>query len=125
MEGNIGSGKSDLLAFLGDGGLGFEVVMEPVERWRDVGGHNIFEKMYRDPVRWSALFQQLVQITLLKNHQGWSEGTKVMERSLFSSQYVFTKNLLDTNKMEDAEFRVAEEGFNFMTGCPDLNVPAG
>lgn len=124
MEGNIGSGKSALLAFLGDGGLGMEVVTEPVEEWRNVGGHNVFERMYGDPERWSALFQQLVQVTILGNHQKKTEGVKVMERSLFSSQHVFAQNLRNTNKMADMEFQVAKKCFDFMAGCPDLDVRA-
>ena len=54
VEGNIGSGKSTYLkhftkeAKLSDN---VEVVMEPVEKWRNLNTHNLLQMMYEDPCR--------------------------------------------------------------------------
>ena len=58
VEGNIGSGKSlflDIMSTL----PGVEVYQEPVDLWRDVGGVNLFEKMVKEPQRWTTTFQLL------------------------------------------------------------------
>jgi len=54
VEGNIGSGKSTYLkhftkeAKISDN---VEVVMEPVEKWRNLNTHNLLQMMYEDPCR--------------------------------------------------------------------------
>ena len=54
VEGNIGSGKSTYLrhftkeAKFSDN---VEVVMEPVEKWRNLNTHNLLQMMYEDPCR--------------------------------------------------------------------------
>ena len=52
VEGNIGSGKSTMLQFYSE----IEDVQlhpEPVEKWQNLNGHNLLEKLYSDPMRWS------------------------------------------------------------------------
>ncbi len=52
VEGNIGSGKSTMLQFyseLDD----VQLHPEPVEKWQNLHGHNLLEKLYTDPKRWS------------------------------------------------------------------------
>jgi len=56
VEGNIGSGKSTFLDHyrnLSD----FAVFQEPVDKWRDLDGHNLLQLMYTDPSRHSYTFQ--------------------------------------------------------------------
>ena len=56
VEGNIGSGKSTYLQhFSGSRHQDkVEVVMEPVEKWRNLNSHNLLQMMYEDPSRsWS------------------------------------------------------------------------
>ena len=56
VEGNIGSGKTTYLQhFSGSRHQDkVEVVMEPVEKWRNLNSHNLLQMMYEDPSRsWS------------------------------------------------------------------------
>lgn len=56
---------------------------EPVELWRNLEGHNLLEKLYEDPQRWSFLFQSYVQLTRLNIHlQHTTNPVKMIERSL-------------------------------------------
>ena len=67
VEGNIGSGKTTFLDHFMKNEM-VEVVTEPVEEWRNVGGHNLLQLMYENPSRWSHMFQSYVQLTMTKNH---------------------------------------------------------
>ena len=67
VEGNIGSGKTTFLDHFMKKDM-VEVVTEPVEEWRNVGGHNLLQLMYENPSRWSHMFQSYVQLTMTKNH---------------------------------------------------------
>ena len=67
VEGNIGSGKTTFLEHFSAKDI-VEVVTEPVEEWRNVGGHNLLQLMYENPSRWSHIFQSYVQLTMTKNH---------------------------------------------------------
>ena len=54
VEGNIGSGKSTYLRHFTKEvkfSDNVEVVMEPVEKWRNLNTHNLLQMMYEDPCR--------------------------------------------------------------------------
>ena len=57
VEGNIGSGKSTFLEHFEKYSSQVELLPEPVESWRNLGGHNLLQQMYEEPGRWSFLFQ--------------------------------------------------------------------
>ena len=99
VEGNIGSGKSTFLDHyrnLSD----FAVFQEPVDKWRDLDGHNLLELMYTDPRRHSYTFQSFVQLTMAQLHAAkTNKRIKMIERSLWSARYVFAENLLRSQKM--------------------------
>jgi len=125
VEGNIGSGKSTFLDHyrnLSD----FAVFQEPVEKWRDLDGHNLLQLMYTDPSRHSYTFQSFVQLTMAQLHTAkTNRRIKIMERSLWSARYVFAENLLRSQKMAPSEFEVLKAWFEFLRGCPkevDLSV---
>lgn len=125
VEGNIGSGKSTFLDHyrnLSD----FAVYQEPVEKWRDLDGHNLLQLMYTDPDRHSYTFQSFVQLTMAQLHTAkTNKRIKIMERSLWSARYVFAENLLRSKKMAPSEFEVLKAWFEFLKGCPnevDLSV---
>ena len=116
VEGNIGSGKTTFLEILRKNEM-LQVITEPVEEWRNIGGHNLLKLSYENPTRWSYLFHSLVQLTMTKNHLLKIPSTKqikIMERSLFSNRYCFTKLLHDTGKLLDSEFVVLCEWFDFI-----------
>ena len=82
VEGNIGSGKTTFLQpFIQNSNI--EVCPEPVEKWRNLQGHNLLQKMYEDPSRWSMLLQTYIQLTMVQLHnQPCQKPVKMMERSL-------------------------------------------
>lgn len=42
----------------------FQIWKEPVNKWRNVHGHNLLALFYEDPERWSMLLQSYVQLTI-------------------------------------------------------------
>ena len=70
VEGNIGCGKTTFLSIFQKNSSSLSkkplVVTEPIHRWRDVGGVNIFQLMVDDPKRWSFAFQSFVQLTMVQ-----------------------------------------------------------
>ena len=89
VEGNIGSGKTTFLQpFLQNPNI--EVCPEPVEKWRNLQGHNLLQKMYQDPSRWSMLLQTYIQLTMVQLHnQPCQRPVKIMERSLLRRAFEF------------------------------------
>ena len=83
VEGNIGSGKTTFLqSFKKHEGL-VHVYPEPVDKWRNLQGHNLLEKMYQDPKRNSLLLQTYIQLTMAQEHiKPCPAPIKIMERSL-------------------------------------------
>uniref|UniRef100_A0A1I8IKW6 DNK domain-containing protein n=1 Tax=Macrostomum lignano TaxID=282301 RepID=A0A1I8IKW6_9PLAT len=74
LEGNIGSGKTSLVAELkrriNNSSLEpLKFVDEPVEKWTDFNGINLLQLMYSDPIRWSNLFQAYVMLTMVDGHR--------------------------------------------------------
>ena len=65
VEGNVGSGKSTFLDIMSSL-PGVEVYQEPVDLWRNVGGVNLFEKMVKEPHRWTTAFQLFSSKTRFK-----------------------------------------------------------
>jgi len=149
VEGNIGSGKTTFLNHFSKF-KDVEVLQEPVEKWRDVQGHNllvivIFNNnmtiyfslshvmykcvviiqglLYDDPNRWSLAFQTHVQLTMLDHHTKDSKASvKLMERSLYSGRYCFVENLHQSGLMEAAEHAVLSEWFKWIVSNAEVGV---
>ena len=83
VEGNIGAGKTTFLQpFLKHENI-VQVCTEPVEKWRNLQGHNLLQKMYEDPKRWSFELQSYIQLTMVQEHMKPCDvPVKMMERSL-------------------------------------------
>ena len=83
VEGNIGAGKTTFLEPFKKHESLVQVCTEPVDKWRDLQGHNLLQKMYEDPKRWSFELQSYIQLTMVKEHmKPCSVPVKMMERSL-------------------------------------------
>lgn len=124
VEGNIGSGKTTFLENFRDRDNTIDIIAEPVDKWRNCKGHNLLEKMYSDPKRYSLLFQTYVQLTMLQQHTANMRSPKpfkIMERSLLSARYCFVENLYAEGKMEACEYEVISEWFNFIMTCPQMD----
>uniref|UniRef100_A0A6A7G0G5 Deoxynucleoside kinase-like isoform X1 n=1 Tax=Hirondellea gigas TaxID=1518452 RepID=A0A6A7G0G5_9CRUS len=121
IEGNISSGKS---TFLKHFSTMPEVAtyQEPLWKWTDVGGHNLLGKLYEDPQRWSFLFQSYVQLTRLSIHLNNepNKNIKLIERSLHNNRYCFVENGHDSGHLQDSEYDVLCEYFDFLE--ENLNI---
>ena len=115
IEGNIGSGKTTFLKHFSKFN-NIEVITEPVEKWTNVKGSNLLQKMYEDPERWAFLFQTYVQLTMLQQHtENNDKQIKIMERSLYSARYCFVENLFESGRIQKSEYTVLVEWFEFLT----------
>ncbi|XP_022097006.1 thymidine kinase 2, mitochondrial-like isoform X2 [Acanthaster planci] len=122
IEGNIGSGKTTLMEFFSQH-EDVTTVDEPVQKWRNARGHNLFDLMYRDPKRWSFTFQSYVQLTMLENHRTQvATPIKMMERSVYSARYIFVENMHQTSMMSDPEFTVLDELFQWVISNHDIGL---
>jgi len=116
VEGNIGCGKTTFLEHFSKFEKQVEVLTEPVDRWRNVNGHNLLQLMYEDPSRWAMPFQSYVQLTMLENHIHHSEKpVKLMERSIFSARYCFVENMYKSGRILGCEYEVLDEWFKFVS----------
>lgn len=126
VEGNIGSGKTSLIDFFcRNYGDRIFPAAEPIQKWRDVRGHNLFNLLSADPAKFGFPFQQYVQLTMTQVHRSIppaEDQVKLMERSLYSARFCFVENLHASGLMSDAEFAVYEEYFEFLTQHPELRV---
>ncbi|XP_076044449.1 thymidine kinase 2, mitochondrial-like [Oratosquilla oratoria] len=122
VEGNIGSGKTTLLEYFASVG-DVEILAEPVDKWRNVNGHNLLDLMYKDPHRWAHLFQAYVQLTMMEQHlKNTLSPVKLIERSLYSARYCFVENLYREGKMSEAEYNVYCQWYNMIVQNMDVGV---
>ena len=120
IDGNIGSGKSTLMANLREHYKDDENVIflkEPVDEWaeiKDENGVTILEKFYEDSEKYAFSFQMMAYISRLKvlkdtiqNIKKSSKKTIVIsERSLYTDKMVFAKMLYDTKKIEPINYQI-------------------
>ncbi|XP_033642184.1 deoxynucleoside kinase-like [Asterias rubens] len=122
IEGNIGAGKTTLVNFFSKQ-KDVTVIEEPVKKWQNVRGHNLFDLMYHDPQQWSFVFQSYVQLTMLENHSIQVDTPiKLMERSVHSARYCFVENMHLEKKMSDPEFVVLDELYQWVVRNHDFSV---
>uniref|UniRef100_A0A914XDP9 Deoxynucleoside kinase domain-containing protein n=1 Tax=Plectus sambesii TaxID=2011161 RepID=A0A914XDP9_9BILA len=114
IEGNIASGKTECLEYLSRN-PNIQTIAEPVDKWRNVRGHNTLDLMYKDPARWSLTLQTYVQLTMMQAHATQqTRPVKVMERSIFSAKYCFVENLRTAGLMPPVEYAVLSEWFDWL-----------
>ncbi|KAL4235156.1 ATP binding [Mactra antiquata] len=123
VEGNIASGKTELLDYFKKFPSIVEICEEPTKQWRDIHGHNALAKMYEDPSRWGAIFQSYSQLTMTDLHTRPHKcQVKLMERSLYSGRYCFIENLHNSKVMPDLDYVVLNEWFNWLTTSQNIKV---
>ncbi|CAF0888142.1 unnamed protein product [Rotaria sordida] len=114
VEGNIGSGKSTVLAYLSKSSL-CDIVTEPVDSWTNLNGNNLLGMLYNNPHRWGFAFQANAQMTLAKLHAQQSKAPiKVMERSIYSTRYCFVENLYRNNILHNVEYEILNDWFQML-----------
>jgi deoxyadenosine/deoxycytidine kinase len=101
IEGNIAAGKSTLLK---NAPSNVFAVMEAISRWRNpqrktqcreteipIESHNLLDLIYKEPKKYMCEFQLMVQEILYEAiNSEIEEEILVVERSFYSSQYIFT-----------------------------------
>ena len=128
IEGNIGTGKSTLLANLKshlqtnypDVAAKILFLEEPVNVWEkfcDETGTNILEKFYKDQRRYAFTFQVMAYITrlaLLKNAIRDNPHCEIIiiERSLCADKNIFMDMLHDDGIVENIEYNIYNEWYN-------------
>ncbi|KAB7493974.1 Deoxynucleoside kinase [Armadillidium nasatum] len=122
VEGNIGCGKTTLLNYFSQF-QEVDVLHEPVKKWTNLNNYNLMDLMYKNPERWSHLFQTYVQLTMIEQHiKPSSKPTKLLERSLLSARYCFVENLFRSGKMTGAEYSVYCQWFEMISSLLDCKV---
>jgi len=121
VEGNIASGKSTFLSLL-SAVPGVATYPEPVERWRAVGGQDLFQAMMDEPLRWMHTFQLYSSLTRLETaYAAATPGAMaaVVERSLYSERYCFVQSMAEGGLLSPGEFAILDNTFNMLTGRAD------
>lgn len=87
---------------------------EPVDMWRNCGGVNLLELLYKEPYRWAMPFQTYVTLTMLNTHTFKTEKpVKLMERSLFSARYCFVENMLRTGTLHQGMYNILQDWYEY------------
>ena len=98
IEGNIGAGKSFLCDLLKENDI--TVSKEPVMDWK-FGEINVLEEFYKNPVKYSCIFQTLVLRSRVEQVRGIGSG--VIERSV-ASDFLFGSLQYTLGNMDDVEY---------------------
>ena len=89
-------------------GVKVDIVFQPLNLWTNLNSHNLLELMYKDPERWSMVFQSYVMLTMAMAHtKTTNQDVKMMERSFYSAKVSFSSNFLS--------FKIPLFFFNFPT----------
>ncbi len=116
IEGNIGSGKTELLNKLNDN-INCEIITEPVEVWQNITGNgkNILQQFYEDPSRYAYLFQTIVFKTRLQSiDKPQLKLIRFSERSIWTDKYVFGKSCIESNRMNELEKNAYYQWFEWL-----------
>lgn len=117
IEGNIGSGKSTLLKAVMNSMSQATIIPEPVDSWQHVGGYNLLDKYYEDPIRWGYTFQInciLSRMTQLSKSIETMKKDRVYisERSVQSDKFIFAKLQHKLRNMNDMEYHLYLQMFS-------------
>merc|ERR1719187_2390136 len=116
VEGNIASGKSTFLNLLAERSE-VAIFPEPVDRWTNVGGQNLFRSMMEDGKRWMAAFQLFSSLTRTEMAYKAAEAQapiSIMERSLFSERYYFVQMMAEMGSLTKGEFSILDRWFKML-----------
>jgi len=124
VEGNIASGKSTFLELLSKQ-QNVAVFPEPVARWTDVGGTNLFRDMMKNGPRWMHAFQlysSFTRVEIAYQAAKAPASISIMERSLFSERYCFVQMMAEAGSLTQGEFAILNRWFKMLTGRNDPSL---
>lgn len=108
-SGSIGSGKTTLLNYLQKKFPNrINIYCEPVQRWRNVNGVNLFDLMYKDPKRYGFIFQSYVQLTMLEMHDEISQSQAEQIKRFALQSAELAKQIEADSKAEPMEAKPVE-----------------
>lgn len=117
VEGNIGAGKTTFLQYM-ERYTNAQIILEPVEKWINLNGINLLQRMYENPEKWSYTFQNYTLLTQLENHfMVCEKDIKIMERSIYSGRYCFAEALRSDGKIQRESFQVFLKWYEFAEKC--------
>jgi deoxyadenosine/deoxycytidine kinase len=122
ITGNIGAGKTTLATMLANH-FGWEVLYEAVD------GNPYLPTFYEDMEKWAfhlqiyflnSRFEQVLKIKELTK-----EKTIVQDRSIYEDAYIFARNLYESGKFNETDYKTYKSMFNTITQAithPDLMI---
>jgi deoxycitidine kinase len=116
VEGNIGSGKTELLNKLNEY-IDCEIIKEPVDVWQNISidEKNILQQFYENPTRYAYLFQTIVFKTRLQSIDiKQIKRYRFSERSIWTDKYVFGRSCIESNKMNKLETIAYYQWFDWL-----------
>lgn len=119
IEGNIGAGKTTLIRMLKESMHDIDFLLEPIDKWQDVGGENLLGAFYKDASRYAFLFQCRAFMTRIKQLEEkmsdpMCKDIIVIERSWFSDRMCFSQVLREDGTITEMEWIVYKELFDQM-----------
>ena len=124
VEGNIGSGKSTFLNYFKQFSF-VETYYEPLEKWRDVQGHNLLQLLYTDMSKWAATFQSYVQLTRTQIQTSKPRAeTKIQmfERSIQNNRHCFLENAYENGYILPAQYFVLCKWYEWIKQNNDISL---
>jgi deoxyguanosine kinase len=126
VEGNISNGKSTFLKMIEENIPDCQVIYEPLNVWQNIidsSNKNILDYFYTDMKKFAYSFQSLAFLSRVKSFQDvdYSKKYVFIERSIYSDKYIFAKNCYESGIMNEIEWNLYNEWFNWMEGMLNLN----
>jgi deoxyadenosine/deoxycytidine kinase len=119
IEGNIGTGKSTFLRAISAHLPHLSIGLEPLNNWQgEEYGQSLLKNFYEDPKRWAYTLETLTLMVRIKEQlaeQTTQEPMRLVERSIYSGYYCFTKNGYEQGFLTDVEWHVYMQWFEFLT----------
>lgn len=118
LDGNIGAGKSTILARLKEEIKSLPhiaVLQEPISSWTNAKGINLLSAYYHDPYTYAYPFQmhilETVTDTLEKAIADPKLNILLCERSMFTNYEVFGRMLIDQGTMDTEQAQIYTSAF--------------
>ncbi len=118
VEGNIGAGKSTFTQLVAEHLSYTSVALESSHSWkRQDHAQSLLAHFYQKPDRWAYTLETLTMTCRVKQHiheQNNNRPFRLVERSIYSGYHVFAYNSYQSGYMNDVEWKVYKDWFNFL-----------
>lgn len=90
------------------------VHQEPIVDWMNFKGFDLLRALYTESHRWTFAFEMSALLSRIQNHtDALQNAINVYERSILSCFHVFIQNDLAENYLNQAEYRILQDHFEF------------